>query len=291
MILYLYEWVVLILYIFSVKTALYIKCIKSVLTNSELCGNVQYKKCRSPVLILLGGITVGREFGICRISTKKQSIDRQVRNILAAYPNAIIIKEVYTGTKFQGRKEFDKVLKSVTSTDTLIFDSVSRMSRNADEGVALYFSLFDQGVELVFLKEPHVNTSTYKSALENQISLTGDEGVDYILSGVNQYLKKLAEKQIRLAFEQSEKEVMDLRKRTSEGLQTAKLNGKQVGAVKGKKLVTKKSVASKARIQELSKSFGGALSDRDVIALLGISRNSYYKYKKEIMKGLVDSNE
>lgn len=234
---------------------------------------------------------MGRTFGICRISTKKQSIDRQVRNILAAYPDAIIIKEVYTGTKLQGRKEFDKVLKSVTSSDTLVFDSVSRMSRNADEGVALYFSLFDRGVELVFLKEPHVNTATYKSALENQISLTGDEGVDCILSGINQYLKKIAEAQVRMAFSQSEKEVSDLRRRTSEGIQTAKLNNKQVGAVKGKKLTTKKSVASKERIKQLSKSFGGALSDKDVIALLGISRNSYYKYKKEILEGLVEGNE
>ena len=234
---------------------------------------------------------MGRTFGICRISTKKQSIDRQVRNILAAYPDAIIIKEVYTGTKLQGRKEFDKVLKSVTSSDTLVFDSVSRMSRNADEGVALYFSLFDRGVELVFLKEPHVNTATYKSALENQISLTGDEGGDCILQGINQYLKKIAEAQVRMAFSQSEKEVSDLRKRTSEGLYSAKLKGSQIGAVKGKKLTTKKSVASKERIKQLSKSFGGALSDKDVIALLGISRNSYYKYKKEILEGLVECDE
>ena len=31
-------------------------------------------------------------FGYCRISTPSQSIDRQVRNILAAYPTAKIYK-------------------------------------------------------------------------------------------------------------------------------------------------------------------------------------------------------
>ena len=36
------------------------------------------------------------EYGIARISTRKQNIDRQVRNILADYPNAKIIKETYT---------------------------------------------------------------------------------------------------------------------------------------------------------------------------------------------------
>ena len=53
------------------------------------------------------------EYGYCRISTPKQSIDRQVRNILKSYPNAHIVKEVYTGTKFQGRKEFEKILKNM----------------------------------------------------------------------------------------------------------------------------------------------------------------------------------
>ena len=43
-------------------------------------------------------------YGYCRISTPKQSIDRQVRNILAIYPNAKIVKETYTGTKFQGNR-------------------------------------------------------------------------------------------------------------------------------------------------------------------------------------------
>ena len=39
------------------------------------------------------------------------------------------------------------------------------------------------GVSLVFLKEPHINTDTYKKALENNIALTGST-VDYILEGV-----------------------------------------------------------------------------------------------------------
>ena len=68
-------------------------------------------------------------------------MERQVRNILAVFPDAIIIREIYTGTKFQGRKELEKLLKIVQTGDTIIFDSVSRMSRNADEGFQLYEGL------------------------------------------------------------------------------------------------------------------------------------------------------
>ena len=73
-------------------------------------------------------------YGYTRISTKQQSIERQIRNIKDLYPNVVIIEEVYTGTKIYGRKEFDKLLKKVKLGDTIVFDSVSRMSRNAEEG-------------------------------------------------------------------------------------------------------------------------------------------------------------
>ena len=35
------------------------------------------------------------------------------------------------------------------------------MSRNADDGFKLYEQLYNKGVNLVFLKEPHINTETY----------------------------------------------------------------------------------------------------------------------------------
>lgn len=103
------------------------------------------------------------EYGYCRISTPNQNIERQVRNIKKLYPNAHIVKEVYTGTKFQGRKEFDKILRLIKYDDTIIFDSVSRMSRTADEGFEQYKELFNQNINLVFLKEPHINTATIGS--------------------------------------------------------------------------------------------------------------------------------
>lgn len=219
-------------------------------------------------------------YGYCRISRAKQSIDRQIRNILAIYPNAIIIREVFTRTRLD-RKEWCKLMKIVKNGDTIVFDSVSRMSGNADEGFNAYEELYHRGVNLVFLKEPHINTDTYKKALENNIALTGGT-VDYILEGVNKYLMALAKEQIKLAFEQSEKEVEDLHQRTREGIETARLNGKQIGLQQGTKLTTKKSISAKEIIRKHSKEFNGTLNDVDVMKLAGLSRNTYYKYKREL---------
>ena len=224
-------------------------------------------------------------YGYCRISTREQSIERQIRNIKGIYENAIIIDEVFTGTKIEGRTKWNNLLKNLKKGDSIIFDSVSRMSRNAEEGFQLYEELFNQGIELIFIKEPHINTSTYKKALTGGIELTGTT-VDLILEGVNKYLMALAKEQIKLAFEQAEKEVQDLRQRTKEGIETARLNGKQIGQVKGTKLTTKKSIIAKEQIKKYSKDFNGTLKDTEVMKLIGIARNSYYKYKKELVEEL-----
>lgn len=228
-------------------------------------------------------------YGYCRISTPRQNLERQVRNIRAAYSDAVIIREIYTGTKMCERKEFEKLLRKVSDGDTLVFDSVSRMSRTSQDGYKTYEELYKRGVSLVFLKEPHINTSTYQQAMDNQFSVkikTGDQASDELMSGilnaVNNYMLSLAKRQIQLAFEQAEKEVVNLHQRTREGIETARLNGKQIGLVQGTKLVTKKSVKSKRLIQKYSRDFFGTLPDKDCIKLIGISKGSYYKYKREL---------
>ncbi len=228
-------------------------------------------------------------YGYCRISTPKQNIDRQIRNITSNYPEAIIVAEAYTGTSMV-RPKWDQLMKRVRSGDTIVFDSVSRMSRDAESGIAVYMELFKKRINLVFLKEPHINSATYNKAMQQAVPMTGTS-VDCILDGINQYLLILAREQIKLAFEQAEKEVQDLRQRTREGIQTAKLNGKQVGQAAGAKLITKKSIASKEIILKHSKDFNGTLSDIDVITLAGISRNTFYLYKRQLKADIENSGK
>lgn len=66
------------------------------------------------------------KYGYVRVSTPKQNIERQIRNIVAVCPEAIIIKEVYTRTSFYGRKEWNRLMKLVkcilrASTATVAF--------------------------------------------------------------------------------------------------------------------------------------------------------------------------
>ena len=219
-------------------------------------------------------------YGYARISNPKQSIDRQIRNINAKYLDAVIVDEAFTGTT-SSRPKWQRLFSHVKSGDQIVFDSVSRMSRNAEDGFRDYETLYYRGVELIFLKEPMIDTATFRNALSSSVPMTGTN-VDLILEGVNRFLMELAREQIRLAFEQAEKEVADLHQRTKEGIETARLNGKQIGRIAGARVTTKKSIHAKAVIQKHSKDFNGSLTDKELIRLLGIARNTYYKYKLEL---------
>ena len=239
-------------------------------------------------------------YGYARISTKTQNIERQVRNILATFPNADVRKEVFTGTKYIGREELKKILDKVQAGDTIVFDSVSRMSRNAEDGIKLYFELYNKGVNLVFLKERHIDTDAYKKALAStgiKIDQADDtaEGtlVNEILEAINKFMRVKASDDITKAFEQAQKEVDDLHERTKEGIETRRLNGQEVGGTvnKGKTYTVKKSEQAKEIIKKHSKSFGGTLGNAELMKLAGITEPTLLKYKKEIRQEMINNGE
>ncbi|MBR5280864.1 MAG: recombinase family protein [Clostridia bacterium] len=227
-------------------------------------------------------------YGYARVSTTHQKIARQVTNILAVYPTATIIREFYTGTT-QNRPHWEKFIPQVKPGDTIVFDSVSRMARNSIEGYKDYKKLYDFGVNLIFLNEPLIDTSVLDATKHKLLSInieTGNAAVDSFFKGnielINNFIMALAEEQIKAAFDQAEKEVTDLHTRISQGIREAKKNGTKIGLAKGMTLVTEKSVKCKKTIKKHAVEFGGTLNDKEVMKLCGISRNSYYKYKRDL---------
>lgn len=248
---------------------------------------------------------MSKTFGYCRISTTKQSLERQRDIIRQLYPDAILIEDKTTGRSFD-RPGWTKLLKAIKPDDTIVFDEVSRMSRDADEGFAVYEDLYKRGINLVFIAEPHMNTSEYRDALQKSVSVnvqSGDTATDNLVSAImdalNKFMLAKVKSDIRKSFEKAQAEVDHNSRRTSKGLKTIQTHNeelrilypdtykdhpeyRQIGQVSGVKLTTKKSIAAKAIIKKHSKDFGGSLSDPEVITLAGISRNSYYKYKAEL---------
>lgn len=227
-------------------------------------------------------------WGYVRVSTIQQKTKRQVDNIKAFCEDAVIFVEKQSGKDIEGREVFRKLLSKVKSGDTIIFDEVSRMSRNADEGYSLYMSMIEKGVNLIFLKERHIDTAEYLRRANKHIervsteSTKTDKLINGILELVQEFEKENLRDNIRLAFEQAEHERTFLIKRVTEG--KAKSENHQ-GRPKGSLNVnTEKADRIKQVIREQSKDFEGKFSDAKIMAdyLQGVARNTYYRYKREL---------
>lgn len=78
--------------------------------------------------------------------------------------------------------------------------------------------------------------------------------------------------------------------RTKDGIKKAKTMGKQIGNVKGAKLYIAKAHRAKGTILRINKAFCGMYNDLDTLKYLNVSRNSFYKYKKELKKEIQETS-
>lgn len=261
-------------------------------------------------------------YGYVRVSTLEQNKERQIQNILREYPKAVIMSEEFTG-KTMDRPVWSKLYSKLKKGDVIVFDEVSRMSRNAEEGFKVYQELFERGCDLIFLKEPYLNTDVFSNQIKRASVNTGK---DYLDKGLNIILMGVAEEQIKIAFAQSQAET-DLRaQRAGEGIKQAQKHNEelevlypdnykdhpeysQIGREKGDKLTIKKAEPIKDLIRKYSRDFDGTLSDMELLGVLStktvkipnkkrsgkveereisakLSRNTLYKYKKEMKEAM-----
>ena len=205
-----------------------------------------------------------KTYGYCH----GQNIEEQEQSILAAYPNAIIVKDT---------SKWDAICKELYKGDTLVYDCVSVMNGDTTEATKLYESFYDLEINLVFIKEPHLNTDIYHKALEATNSISGLK-----TDMASKALMNLIGEQIRIAIEVQNKAVESISQSTNDVLEGAKNRDKPIGQKKGRKLTTKKFLKMKEIIMNSSKDFNGTLTDSEMLELTKLARGTYYKYKRTL---------
>lgn len=94
-------------------------------------------------------------YAYCRVSTAGQraygnSLDDQRGQLLARYPNAVVVAETYSGYKDE-RPLFDELIGKLRKGDTLVVTKLDRFSRNLEKGVRTLKELSKRGVRLDIL--------------------------------------------------------------------------------------------------------------------------------------------
>lgn len=230
-------------------------------------------------------------YGYVRVSTLQQNIERQITDITARYPDAIIIRDEFTG-KTMDRPGWKALYPKLKKGDVLVFDEVSRMSRDAVEGFRTYQDLYNKGVDLVFLTEPHINTESYRQAMKGSISIdisSGDKATDdlvnTIMDALNRFMMEKVQDDIKRSFEKSQSENEARSRRQKGGIKERQRHNKelevlygkdavnhseyrQIGRAAGDKLKIKKADPIKALIRKYSRDFDGDNTDPEVMAIL-----------------------
>lgn len=145
-----------------------------------------------------------KTFAYIRISSKDQNEARQLKNMeeIGITNERDIFIDKQSGKDFN-RPKYQALKQMVREGDTVVFDSITRMGRNMNDTMKEYEWFVDNGVNLVFIKEPMINT---------------DNNEDDVM-------KKAIQKIIlTLLTAFAEKERTEIRTRQAEGIAVAKLN-------------------------------------------------------------------
>lgn len=178
-------------------------------------------------------------YGYARVSTLDQRLERQT-DALYKYGVDSLYCEKISGTK-RSRPELDKLLNIITSGDTIVIESLSRLGRSVKNLSELMEKFNDMNVRLVSLKETIDTTSSTGKLLFT------------ILSSLSQF----------------ERDV--LAERTREGLKAARARGHLGGRPK-----TNADTLNKAIALYNTKQY----TITEITELTGVSKSTLYRSLK-----------
>lgn len=137
-------------------------------------------------------------FGYARVSSQEQNLDRQLDSLTEAGAEEIIQEKV-TGTKAD-RPQLNNLLMKLRKGDVILISDLTRLSRSTKDLFNLVEQIEEKGANIKSLKESWLDTTTPQGKL-----------MFTFMAGISQFERDL------------------ISQRTKEGLEAARLRGKQGG--------------------------------------------------------------
>ena len=151
--------------------------------------------------------------GYIRVSTDQQDLDKQRHLLLEyAHKNKVVIDDFIevevSSKKDLVKRKIDELLNRLKKSDVLIVAELSRVGRNMLETLNIINQLSENGVKIIFIRQPELSTQG---------------GHAKLLLAIYSY------------FAEAERDFISIR--TKQGLAAAKAKGAQLGRPKGSKNV------------------------------------------------------
>ena len=169
-------------------------------------------------MILTGGNAMSNYFAYMRISTKeergKQKYTRQ-ENSLQRYARTKNIdyvfefKEDASGKSFTNRSEWNRLEKIIQPNDTIVFNDITRFTRESENGYIKYMELMAKGINLIFLDNPTLSTDYIKELISTA------KNMNFLEKTINEMLVKVL---LAAELTRAEQERLTISQRTKDGM-------------------------------------------------------------------------
>ena len=209
-------------------------------------------------------------YGLITVFNKYQSAEYQQSLIIEKYPDCKFFND------------FNELLDVIGDGDLLIVSDILRLFSLGDFSsfdfdtvfdtvFKNYQTVFSKGTDISVLSCPALDSEIFRKAIMRNLS-KGSSSTEMAVS-------EILEAQIKLFLK--DLYVRNYRKRQS--LKKSIRESEKNRSRKGIKLNIKKQQPCKDFILKNLKDFGGDMSNDEVIAELKIARNTFFKYKKELL--------
>ncbi|MGL5692579.1 MAG: recombinase family protein [Peptostreptococcaceae bacterium] len=204
-------------------------------------------------------------YGYCRVSTKHQSLQRQISALINyGISERFIFSDKYSG-KTLDREGLNELLSIIRTGDKIVIKEIDRLGRNRKETKELIIYFIKNDIELVCLDMPYLKEFIIDKIKENEgfLEIMANALLDVILEVAQQERKRIID-------------------RTSEGRKRAILEGRKFGRDSKLSLEKFKVYYDKFLSREMKA--------KDIQKELNISKQSYYNYI-ERLKNIDNSGE
>lgn len=183
--------------------------------------------------------------GYARVSTKQQSLNRQVDQ-LKKEGVKVLFEEKITG-KQKERPELKKMLEYAREGDVIVVTSISRLARSTKDLISIIEDMQHRKIDLISIKENWLDTTTPQGKF-----------LFTVFAGLSEFEREL------------------ISERTKDGLKSARARGRIGGRPKAKKGDIERAFL----LYDMD-----TLPIRDICQMAGISKATLYNYLKKRKEG------
>lgn len=205
--------------------------------------------------------------GYARVSTKEQSLERQLKELRQYVPEDMIVTDKASGKDLnrQGYQSLKHGIGKLVNGDTLYIKSLDRLSRNKEQAKNELKYFCDIGVRVKVLDLP-----------TTMIDIPDEQNQKWVLNMVNniliEVLASIAEQE-RLTIKERQRQGYDALKTDEQGRKISNRTGKVVGRPKAEYPQNWESVYNRWANKEITA--------KKAMELLNLKRNTFYKLLAE----------